>query len=122
MSILEDFEAAAVEIFNTFDSLLVNATYVRETSDYIAGGNTVLTTTEYPIRLVRDEGRSTLTLQSVGSVAEDVTFNSLKYLMITKELSVTAQVKDKVKVGDSCKVILHIDVDPGEVITTLYVG
>jgi len=122
MTILENFQAAAERLFSTFEELLVSATYVQESSSYVAGGNNVITQVEYPIRLVRDDSRSTLTLQAVATIAPDVAFKSVRYLMITSELPVAAQAKDSIKVGSETKIILAVEVDPGGVITTLYVG
>ena len=122
MTILENFQAAAERLFSTFEELLVSATYVQESSSYVAGGNNVITQVEYPIRLVLDDSRSTLTLQAVATIAPDVAFKSVRYLMITSELPVAAQAKDSIKVGSETKIILAVEVDPGGVITTLYVG
>ena len=122
MTILEDFESAAIEIFETFESLIIAGTHIMETSTYVAGGDNVVTRTNYPVRLIRSTSKSTLTLQSVGSVAEDVTFKSEKYLAVTSELTVIPKVKDKILIGTNTKVILSIESDPGDVVQVFFLG
>lgn len=112
----EDFQAVAVRLFNTFGDFVIDATYIQETSSYVAGGNLTAAAQEYPIRLLRDNKNITLTL------AGDIPWDSSKYLMIASELPVTPNVKDKIRIGSETRAILAIDPDPGDIITILYVG
>ncbi len=122
MSLRDTFEAAALKLFNTFEDFIIDATYVQGSSAYVPGGNNVVTSVEYSVRVIRDDIRSTLTLKSVGSVADDVTFNAMKYLMITSELAVTPMVKDKLIIDGVSKTIVAIESDPGDIVTILFVG
>jgi hypothetical protein len=116
MTLKTDFQAAAVEIFNTFESLIFDGTYVQETSTYQAGGNQAVTRTEYAVRLIRDEKNITLTL------AQDIPLNAKKYLMLTAELAVTPQIKDKLIVDGVESAIIQVEADPGDIVTILYVA
>lgn len=112
----ENFQAAAVRIFNTFGSLIINATYLQEASNYVAGGNLTATTTSYAIRLIRDERRAELTL------ATDIPRNAVKYLMITAELPIPAVVNDRIQIGSDIKSIVAVETDPADAVTILYLG
>lgn len=114
MTIKEDFQAAAVEIFNTFESLIINGFYVQQTSSYVAGGNLSTSDTEYAVRLLRDEKNITLTL------AQDIPLDAEKYMLITAELAVPAKVKDKVRIGTDWKTVVAVDSDPGDIVTVMY--
>lgn len=115
MTVKEDFQAAAVEIFNSFESMIIDGVYVQQTSGYAAGGNLSITPTEYPVRLLRDQKNVTLTL------AQDIPLSAEKYLAITADLPVAAKVKDKVRIGADWKVIVAVDSDPGDIITVMYI-
>jgi len=112
----EDFQAVAVRLFNSFEDFVFDAVYIQESSSYVAGGNLSAAAMEYPVRLLRDNKNITLTL------AGDIPWDSVKYLMISSELPVPAQVKDKVRIGTETKTIVAVDPDPGDIITILYVG
>lgn len=116
MTIKDDFQVAAVELFNTFESFIINAVYTRETSSYVAGGNNVVASEDYPLRLIRDEKSITLTL------ATDIPWDARKYLFITTELPVVPKVKDKIKIGTEVKSIVSVEADPGDIISVIYVG
>ena len=116
MTIKENFQAAAVRLFDTFESVLVDAEYIQQSSTYAAGGNLTLTDTSYTIRLLRDTKNLTLTL------AQDFPRDAVKYLMITAELPVVPKVKDQIKIGTEVKSIVSVEADPGDIITTLHVG
>jgi hypothetical protein len=117
MTLKTDFEDAAVEIFNTFESLIINGTYVQETSpaEYTPGGNPTVTRTEYAVRLIRDTRNITVTL------AQDIPLDAEKYLLITKELAVTPKVKDKLIIDGRESAIIRSEADPGSIVTILYV-
>ena len=116
MSVLSELQAAAVEIFDSFESLIINATYIQETSTYVAGGSSTVTQTEYPIRLIRDTRREELGL------ATDIPRDAKKYMAIVADLAVTAEAKDKIKIGTQIQSIIAVDNDPGDVVVILYVG
>jgi hypothetical protein len=116
MTLKTDFEAAAVEIFNTFESLIKNATYIEQNSTYAAGGNLSLTENQYSIRLIQDSNDSTLML------ATDVRKDAIKYLMITAELPVKPKVKDQILLGTERKSIVSVETDPGDIIQIIWVG
>lgn len=117
MTTLKDkFQAAAVKIFDSFGSLIINATYIQDDPGYVAGGNLSSTATEYSIRLIRDMRRQELTL------ATDIPRDAIKYMMVTAELPVTPKIKDKIRVGSETKAILAVDTDPADAVTLLWVG
>ena len=116
MTIKNDFQEAAVEIFDSFESLAIDATYIKADSSYVAGGNLSPTENEYSLRLIRDTKSVTLTL------ASDIPWNAVKYLFITAELSVVPKVKDQIRIGTEVKSIVSVEADPGDIISILYVG
>lgn len=118
MTIKEDFEEAAVEIFLTFESVLIDAVYVQKSSTYTAGGNAAQTPVEYPMRLLRDEKVTRATL----SITNDLPAFTDKYLFVTKSVPVVVQEKDQIKVDGVIKAVLLKDSDPADAVTVIYVG
>jgi hypothetical protein len=116
MTLKTDFEAAAVEIFNTFESLIKTATYIEQSSAYAAGGNLTVTETTYPVRLLQDTNDQTLML------ATDVRKDAIKYMLITAELPVKPKVKDQILLGTERKSIVAVSTDPGDIIQVIWVG
>ena len=116
MSVLTEMQAAAVEIFDAFESMVINATYIQESSTYIPGGDITVASTEYSIRLIRDTRRAELAL------ATDIPRDAKKYLLIVAELDVVAQAKDKIRIGTQTQSIIAVENDPGDVVAVIYVG
>ena len=116
MSIKSNLQAAAINLFNTFESMIINATYKKEESTYAPGGNNVITTTEYSVRLIRDTRRLELTLSM------DIPRDAVKYMLITSELAVPVEAKDRITVGGETKSIVAVETDPGDIVTVFYAG
>ncbi|MDH3375358.1 MAG: hypothetical protein OEQ39_00105 [Gammaproteobacteria bacterium] len=116
MTVKDELQAAAVEIFNSFGSLIINATYIQDDPAYVPGGNLSSSATEYSVRLLRDERRAELAL------ATDIPRDALKYMMVTAELPIAAKIKDRIRVGTDVKSIIAVDTDPADAITLLWVG
>ena len=116
MTIKSELQAAAVELFDTFESIQVNATYKQQSASYSAGGNLTQAATEYSIRLIRDTRRATL------SLASDIPRDAKKFMMLVAELPVRAQAKDKIVIDGVERSIIAVEDDPGDVVATLYVG
>ena len=116
MSVKTELQAAAVEIFDAFKSISIDAVYIQESSTYVAGGNLSITSVEYPIRLIRDTRRVDLTL------ATDIPRDAKRYMMIVAELPVPATEKDRIRIGVSTQSIIAVEDDPGDIIAMLYVG
>ena len=118
MTLKTDFEAAAVEIFETFESLIIDAVYVQKSSTYTAGGNASQTLKEYPIRLLRDEKVTRATL----SLTNDLPAILGKYMYVTNSLSVAAKEKDMIRIDGVDRSILLKDSDPADAVTVVYLG
>lgn len=118
MTIKEDFEAAAVQIFDTFESVIINAVYIQKSSTYTAGGNAAETPLEFPIRLIRDDKSPRVTL----SLTNDLPAFTEKYLYVTKEVPVVVQEKDQIRINGVTKSVLFKDADPADAVTVIFVG
>ncbi len=116
MTLKQNFQAAAVRIFDTFESLIVTAYYLGGDAIYTAGGDLTVNETRREIRLLRDTKNLTLTLSS------DIPRDSIKYLMITTELPIVPKLRDRIEINGEVKSIVALDADPGDIITILYVG
>ena len=116
MNVNEEFQAAALEVFDSFGDLIIDAEYQQTSTGYVAGGAAPSVEATYDIRLIRDSRRSEL------SIASDIPRDTKKYLFITNELAVEAKSKDKISVDGSVQSIIAVDTDPADAITTIWVG
>lgn len=118
MTIKDDFIQAAAEIFETFDSLIIDAVYVRKQSSYTPGGNAPQTELTYPIRLIRDEKVTRSTL----SLTNDLPAVLGKYMYLTNTVPVVVEEKDFIRIDGSEYTILVKDSDPADAVTVILVG
>ena len=54
MTIKSDLKDAALQIFNEFISVNIQAVYIQKTSTYVAGGSLAVTDVNHLIRVIRD--------------------------------------------------------------------
>ncbi len=117
MTLKDEFTAAAVEIFNEFEDILVTAVFIQQSSSYVAGGDLINVPKEYSnIRLLKVKQRTTL------SLATDVPKDSIEYLLLVSELSVSPKVKDSLRINGIVKPILAVEYDPADVTASLFIG
>lgn len=114
MTLKDDFQSAAVELFDTFDSVAVAAIYIQQSSTYVAGGNQAVTEIEHTIRLIKDIDKGS----AVREAATEVLKAEITYLMITSELPVTPDTKDYIQIDGFRRAILAVESDPANIVTT----
>lgn len=114
MTLKEDFQAAATEIFDVFESVAIQAIYVQQSSTYVAGGNQVVTEIEHTVRLIKDTDKGS----AVREQATEVLKAEITYLMITSELPVVPNTKDYIEIDGFRRAILAIESDPANIVTT----
>jgi len=116
MTVKTDLAEAVVELFNSFESLIIEATITKAESSYTAGGNLLPTESTGNIRLLRDTKSITL------SLAQDIPLDAVKYMTITADLPFAPALKDSILLNGITKRIVGLEYDPADVITIIYVG